>query len=126
MYSFKNTPLRTSIQSIPAPPATSSSQRATAAAAAQNQPDTVPSAPFQDPSQSATSGSDSATKLAEAIDDFLGDLETKFKGISNEILTKRKFHQLPRNASLCSGLMRWWEQSMTWPNDATGLRQSFL
>jgi len=29
-----------------------------------------------------------ATKLAEAIDDFLGDLEKKFKGISDEILTK--------------------------------------
>lgn len=31
---------------------------------------------------------DAATKLAEAIDDFLGDLEKKFKGISDEILTK--------------------------------------
>ncbi|EXJ94189.1 hypothetical protein A1O1_02582 [Capronia coronata CBS 617.96] len=34
---------------------------------------------------------DAATKLAEAIDDFLGDLEKKFKGISDEILTKREF-----------------------------------
>src|SRR5271170_7707134 len=32
-----------------------------------------------------------ATKLAEAIDNFLGDLETKFQGISDEILTKREF-----------------------------------
>jgi heat shock factor-binding protein 1 len=29
---------------------------------------------------------DASTKLAEAIDDFLGDLEKKFKGISDEIL----------------------------------------
>ncbi len=34
------------------------------------------------------SGQEAATKLAEAIDDFLGDLEKKFKGISDEILTK--------------------------------------
>ncbi|KIW98030.1 uncharacterized protein Z519_01614 [Cladophialophora bantiana CBS 173.52] len=34
------------------------------------------------------SPNDAATKLAEAIDDFLGDLEKKFKGISDEILTK--------------------------------------
>lgn len=33
---------------------------------------------------------DATSKLAEAIDDFLGDLEKKFKGISDEILTKRK------------------------------------
>jgi BMFP domain-containing protein YqiC len=33
-------------------------------------------------------GQEAATKLAEAIDDFLGDLEKKFKGISDEILTK--------------------------------------
>lgn len=31
---------------------------------------------------------EAATKLADAIDDFLGDLEKKFKGISDEILTK--------------------------------------
>ncbi|EHY52656.1 hypothetical protein ABEF92_004162 [Exophiala dermatitidis] len=43
---------------------------------------------------------DAATKLAEAIDDFLGDLEKKFKGISDEILTKREFAfpgRLPAN-----------------------------
>ncbi|KIY03762.1 uncharacterized protein Z520_00453 [Fonsecaea multimorphosa CBS 102226] len=34
------------------------------------------------------SPNDAATKLAEAIDDFLGDLEKRFKGISDEILTK--------------------------------------
>ncbi|KIW64261.1 hypothetical protein PV04_09208 [Phialophora macrospora] len=33
-------------------------------------------------------GQEAATKLAAAIDDFLGDLEKKFKGISDEILTK--------------------------------------
>ncbi|KAL6244057.1 hypothetical protein RBB50_008926 [Rhinocladiella similis] len=31
---------------------------------------------------------DATAKLTEAIDDFLGDLEKKFKGISDEILTK--------------------------------------
>jgi hypothetical protein len=31
-----------------------------------------------------------AAALTEAIDDFLGDLERKFKGISGDILTKRK------------------------------------
>ncbi|KAK5060053.1 hypothetical protein LTR84_009937 [Exophiala bonariae] len=43
------------------------------------------------PNADATTGSgpnEAATKLAEAIDDFLGDLEKKFKGISDEILTK--------------------------------------
>lgn len=35
-----------------------------------------------------TDANEAATKLAEAIDDFLGDLEKKFKGISDEILTK--------------------------------------
>lgn len=34
---------------------------------------------------------DAAAKLAEAIDDFLGDLEKKFKGISDEVLNKREF-----------------------------------
>ena len=34
------------------------------------------------------SGQEAATKLAEAIDDFLGDLQKKSKGISDEILTK--------------------------------------
>ncbi len=36
----------------------------------------------------AESSADATSKLAEAIDDFLGDLETKFKGISDEILTR--------------------------------------
>jgi BMFP domain-containing protein YqiC len=36
----------------------------------------------------ASSDADAQTKLAEAIDDFLGDLEKKFKGISDEILTR--------------------------------------
>ena len=34
------------------------------------------------------SSADATSKLAEAIDDFLGDLEKKFKGISDEILTR--------------------------------------
>jgi archaellum component FlaC len=33
---------------------------------------------------------DASSALAEAIDDFLGDLERKFKTVSDEILTKRE------------------------------------
>src|SRR3954451_6854888 len=33
---------------------------------------------------------DASSVLAEAIDDFLGDLERKFKAVSDEILTKRE------------------------------------
>ncbi|ETI21257.1 hypothetical protein G647_07602 [Cladophialophora carrionii CBS 160.54] len=40
------------------------------------------------PPASSETGQEATTKLAEAIDDFLGDLEKKFKGISDEILTK--------------------------------------
>lgn len=34
--------------------------------------------------------SEAAAKLADAIDDFLGDVDKKFKNISDEILTKRE------------------------------------
>ena len=34
---------------------------------------------------------EAATKLSDAIDDFLGDVEKKFKNISDEILTKRTY-----------------------------------
>lgn len=44
------------------------------------------------------SPSDASAKLAEAIDDFLGDVEKKFKNISDEILTKRKFNRDSRQA----------------------------
>lgn len=37
-----------------------------------------------------------ASALAEAIDDFLGDLERKFKFVSDEILTKRKPFSMSR------------------------------
>jgi len=40
----------------------------------------------QVPQTEATSTGDATTKLAEAIDDFLGDLEKRFKGISDEVL----------------------------------------
>jgi hypothetical protein len=33
---------------------------------------------------------EASSALAEAIDDFLGDLERKFKTVSDEILTKRE------------------------------------
>lgn len=35
-----------------------------------------------------TSAQEASAKLAEAIDDFLGDLDKKFKNISDEILTR--------------------------------------
>merc|ERR1711977_74275 len=63
--------------SIPTPPPTSppysTSKTATATATAASD--------FAAPN-------DATSKLTEAIDDFLGDLEKKFKGISDEILTK--------------------------------------
>ncbi|KAL2438574.1 hypothetical protein ABEF95_012344 [Exophiala dermatitidis] len=71
---------------------------------------------------------DAATKLAEAIDDFLGDLEKKFKGISDEILTKREFalpgrgaanRHLKRKDELLADMgLEYW-QSMIWRSDAT-------
>jgi hypothetical protein len=39
----------------------------------------------------STASNDTASKLAEAIDDFLGDLEKKFKVVSDEILTKCRY-----------------------------------
>jgi len=39
-------------------------------------------------SSEETKPSDAASALAGAIDDFLGDLERKFKNVSDEILTK--------------------------------------
>lgn len=66
----------TLIQSAPSPPPTSHS----------NAPSAITS------STNATavgeSGGDATAKLAEAIDVFLGDLEKRFKGISDEILTR--------------------------------------
>lgn len=59
---------------------------------------------------SAESSADATSKLAEAIDDFLGDLEKKFKGISDEILTR-----LDDMAERCDRL----EQEMLL-RDATG------
>jgi hypothetical protein len=51
--------------------------------------------PAQLDTQSSTTDqaptTDAAAKLAEAIDDFLGDLEKKFKGISDEVLNKCEF-----------------------------------
>ena len=58
-------------------------------------PTPPPTSPPYSTSKTTTAASDFAapndatSKLTEAIDDFLGDLEKKFKGISDEILTKR-------------------------------------
>ncbi|KAK7905697.1 hypothetical protein LTR67_000421 [Exophiala xenobiotica] len=72
-----------SVSAIPTPPPTSppyssTSKTATATAAAAS----ASASDFAAPN-------DATSKLTEAIDDFLGDLEKKFKGISDEILTKR-------------------------------------
>lgn len=80
-------PNGTYFQSAPTPPPTSpplshTSGSATATAKATTSTST---------STDLAGPNDAATKLAEAIDDFLGDLEKKFKGISDEILTKREF-----------------------------------
>jgi len=42
-------------------------------------------------SPTAAPSSEAAAKLAESIDDFLGDVEKKFKNISDEILSKCKY-----------------------------------
>ena len=70
-------PYESLFQSSPTPPPAS-------AAFSANTPATINENSDSHPDASA------ATKLAEAIDNFLGDLETKFQGISDEILTKRK------------------------------------
>ena len=56
---------------------------------------------------------EAAGRLAEAIDDFLGDIEKKFKGISDEILTKCE--------STYSALhyILWW-------NDMTEKKETFV
>lgn len=41
------------------------------------------------PSPSTTRNNNAATQLSEAIDEFLGDVEQKFKVMNDEILTKR-------------------------------------
>jgi hypothetical protein len=71
-------PYGTLFQSFPTPPPASAGFSA-------NTPATINENSDSHPDASA------ATKLAEAIDNFLGDLETKFQGISDEILTKREF-----------------------------------
>ena len=73
-----NMPNGTYFQATPTPPPQSGSSRPGLARSATT---------FTD----LAAPNDATTKLAEAIDDFLGDLEKKFKGISDEILTKRKF-----------------------------------
>lgn len=40
--------------------------------------------------------SEASAKLAEALDDFLLDVERKFKNVSDEILSKRKLCELYR------------------------------
>lgn len=68
-------PLSRPLQAAPSPPLTTSN---TASTIRGPNPDAA----------TASEPNEAATKLAEAIDDFLGDLEKKFKGISDEILTK--------------------------------------
>jgi hypothetical protein len=71
---------------------------------------------------------DAASALAEAIDDFLGDLERKFKGVSDEILTRCKIIKMiikmmeeDKNAGWKLTASTQWT---TWPSVAIALRQS--
>ncbi|KAJ4631485.1 hypothetical protein HRR88_001032 [Exophiala dermatitidis] len=88
-----------------------------------------PEQPASPSNPDAAGPNDAATKFAEAIDDFLGDLEKKFKGISDEILTKREFafpgrgaanrHLKQKDELLADMDMAYW-QSTIWQSDATG------
>jgi len=77
-------PNGTYFQSAPTPPQTTPASPPLSHTSASASGTAKPSATSSD----LTGPNDAATKLAEAIDDFLGDLEKKFKGISDEILTK--------------------------------------
>ncbi|ETN41986.1 uncharacterized protein HMPREF1541_03925 [Cyphellophora europaea CBS 101466] len=46
------------------------------------------SAQLDPTTQSTSTAQEASHRLAEAIDDFLGDLDKKFSNISNEILTR--------------------------------------
>jgi hypothetical protein len=70
---------------------------------------------------------DATSALAEAIDNFLGDLERKFKTVSDEILTRRKTIQriidmieVDRRAGWRLTSPQW----TTWLNVAIALRRS--
>ncbi|KIW33770.1 uncharacterized protein PV07_00594 [Cladophialophora immunda] len=73
--------------SAPSPPLSSQSYHPSATIATSSGPAGA-AASSASTLENLQSPNDAATKLAEAIDDFLGDLEKKFKGISDEILTK--------------------------------------
>ena len=72
---------------------------------------------------------DAPSALAEAIDEFLGDLELKFKTVSDEILTKRKIKQHLIKL-IEEDEKRGWRltstQWTTWPSVVIALRRNCL
>jgi hypothetical protein len=65
--------------------------------------------------------------LAEAIDDFLRDLERKFKTVSDEILTRRKIIKRIIDMMEANQKAGWRLTSLqwtTWPSVAIALRRS--
>ena len=86
-------PNGTFFQSAPSPPLVNATRNSTTT--------TLPQS-----AAAAESSSDPSTNLAEAIDDFLGDLEKKFRGISDEILTKcESSERTIFDAWSCAGLV---------------------
>jgi hypothetical protein len=70
---------------------------------------------------------DAPSALAEAIDDFLGDLERKFKTVSDETLTRRKIINRIIDmieADQKAGWRLTSPQWTTWPSVAIALRPS--
>jgi hypothetical protein len=70
---------------------------------------------------------DATSALAEAIDDFLGDLERKFKTVSDEILTRRKVIERIIDmieADWRAGWRLTSPQWTIWPSVAIALRRS--
>ena len=55
----------------------------------QTAPSADPPSPSTTATPSASGNNNAATQLSEAIDEFLADVEKKFKVMNDEVLTKR-------------------------------------
>ena len=72
---------------------------------------------------------EATSALAEAIDDFLGELERKFKTVSGEILTKRETIDHLENLTkedMRRGWMLTTPQWTKWPSVVIALRRNCL
>ena len=87
----------------------------------------IPEAALNESTDGESNGPPSA--LAEAIDDFLGDLERKFKTVSDEILTKRKARNYIIQL-IQEDIKRGWRlitpQWTKWPSVVIALRRNCL